>query len=252
MLEFIEKYDFIIYLILCSFVVLLFNNFFYQQGYFAFENPNDIYNIFAFIVPILIGTIFFLILLKFLKPKIKKNLLLIDVMLLFSVFFTVFPINLMNIFIFLLVVLFRIKLKNVACLLLNLFVLPSVGIIFGISISPILLIIITFLLAIYDFVSVFLSKHMVKIARAVSEADSLLLLKFKNRKIGAGDYVISLMIQSNFLLNFGFKTYFLCLLFQIISFFIMKNIIEKYNISLPALIFIVPLSHLALVFSLIL
>jgi hypothetical protein len=132
---------------------------------------------------------------------------------------------------------------------LNLFILPFVGIIFGISVSTFILILITTILAMYDFVSVFLSKHMVKMAKTISEGDSLLLLKFKNRKIGAGDYVVSLMIQSNFLLNFGFKAYILCLIFQIVAFFVMKSIIERYNISLPALIFIVPFSHLALIFS---
>ncbi len=248
----IEECDFIIYLVLCSFIVLILTNYFYNEGYFAFEDPNNFTNIFAFIFPILIGTIIFLILIKFLKHKIKKNILLIDIFLIFSVFFSIFNFNLFNFLMFLILVLFRIKLKNIACLILNLFILPTVGIIFGISISPIILIIITYLLAIYDFVSVFLSKHMVKMAKAISETDSLLLLKFKNRKIGAGDYVISLMIQSNFLLYFGFKTYLFCLVSQIISFFVMKYVIEKYNISLPALIFIVPFSHLALILSFIL
>lgn len=145
----------------------------------AFGNPNDPFAglfLFAYIV---VAAIVMLVVLRYYKGKrvfLLAELLLIfaSFQLLFSIFMTEAPATILAI----LLLLVRLKKPGLQSILL-LFVSGTVGALLGSSLGLIPSTILAVLLACYDVIAVFFTKHMVTLAKGLAERGAAFSVKFE-------------------------------------------------------------------------
>ncbi len=171
---------------------------------YVFENPSDVTN----------SIIYFLLIISFTAVVLvfsKKSELILKIILYFLIFISVYYILTpffgdLSLLLALIVTVLLLKRPNLLIINLSAFLL-SVGItsIFGISLEPIPIIVLLIILAIYDFISVYKTKHMIDLADSISEMKLPLLFilprkdegDLKNRSysvMGVGDVVIPNML----------------------------------------------------------
>lgn len=152
----------------------------YVQGFIVTEDSEDVFNAVYFFVYVLIGAIVIMAIIKFYKGEMLFRLL--EVLMISTassiVFYavlralgndyesaTLFAVALG--LAFAIAKFFLPKLKNAAAILAT----GGVGVIFGISLGILPIIIMLLLLSIYDFIAVFKTKHMVKMAEVLIKND---------------------------------------------------------------------------------
>ncbi|AEA47989.1 presenilin family intramembrane aspartyl protease PSH [Archaeoglobus veneficus] len=135
-------------------------------GVQAFENPGDISNSILYFVAILAFTAFILVVSRY---KAVLQLVMYGLILI-SVYYVIYPFaGLLSAIPAVIIVLFLVKKPNWIVIDVSAFLL-SVGIIsiFGISLEPLPAIVLLLILAIYDAISVYRTKHMISLAESVT------------------------------------------------------------------------------------
>jgi len=214
-----------------------------------------------FIFYFLLATLFTFLIFRFLKEKIIKGkiykILFLSVSFFSSlIFFESFlPEPIPLILVFLLIFWW---IKNPIVLnqnLLIIFSLAGIGASLGLSLKPEAVILILIILSIYDFIAVYKTKHMVKIAKDMIEAGTILGLVFpfkplgflKSTKeikpgegkflvLGGGDVALPLIFSVS-LLKFGILKPFIVALFSLLGLFanFLIFIFQKERKAIPAL-----------------
>ena len=168
------------------------------QGVSVVENPADVGNSLFFFAYIVVAAVAILLVLRLYKGK--KLFLLLEVFLIFFSFQTLASLvadEWSSLFIAALAVGARLKFpasKNV----LILFVAGAVGAILGASLDIVPAAILALLLAGYDVVAVFFTKHMVTLAKQLTKREAAFSVDVKVKKefmqLGTGDLVIPAML----------------------------------------------------------
>jgi len=139
-----------------------------EAGLQAFSNPEDIMNSIYYFAIIILFTAFILVMAKFMENFIQWMMYLL---IFISIYYVFYPFaGLFSFILSLILVLLLVKTSNwfvidaVALLL-------SAGItsIFGISLTPIPVIVLLIILAVYDFISVYKTGHMVDLADSLTK-----------------------------------------------------------------------------------
>lgn len=134
--------------------------------------------------------------------------------------------------------LFRPSFKNTAAVLAT----AGVGVIFGISLAPLPVIIFLLLLAIYDYISVFKTKHMVEMADFVVKKDlaftvtSKAIVEGKERRIdlGTGDLIAPVIFEVSTLTYSPVATIFV-FTGALVALAVFLMMVWKKRVVLPAL-----------------
>jgi len=156
---------------------------FKKQGMQAFENPNDVMNVVQIFVIMLIFTIFILFIAKYKKDVMKYLILFI---------FFLTAISIFNAFLYFIPYSFFISLAISLIMLIlfikhpewyvidtfGIFLAGGIAAIFAISLSIWLIILLLVLLAAYDALSVYKTKHMISLAKSVTSSNLPLLMIF--------------------------------------------------------------------------
>ncbi|ADC64463.1 Protein of unknown function DUF1119 [Ferroglobus placidus DSM 10642] len=176
-----------------AFLAYLFSGKFFEEGFFAFENPSDVSNSFYYFLLILAFTALIIFLIKLSKLFVKLIFYLLIFLTIYFVltpfigFFALIPSLVLTLIL-------AVKKNPIFVNFVALFVSAGVIAIFGISLEPLPAIILLAILAIYDYVSVYKTGHMVKLAESLSEMELPLLFivpgKERNSYMGVGDVVI--------------------------------------------------------------
>jgi len=131
------------------------------------------------------------------------------------------------------------QLKNVAAI----FATAGVGVVFGISMGVIPIVFFLILLSIYDFVSVFITKHMVELADFIINKDLAFTVtaqrvlptkEVRRIDLGTGDIIAPIMMEVS-LLPYAPVTAVYVMLGSVLSLGIFLILIHKNRICLPAL-----------------
>ncbi|MBC7128411.1 MAG: hypothetical protein H5T45_01600 [Thermoplasmatales archaeon] len=222
MKKYIAQIGIIFAFIISQFLACIVADSFHKEGY-TIENPENPANIFIIISSILIFTFVILLILKYREKLVKYIFLFFFFITSISIFDAFFHfINSHYSFIFSIIFsIFMIFLliKYPKWYIINIFgIFLASGIIAIFSSLPIPYIIILLLaLAIYDFISVYKTKHMIKLAKNAISSNLPLLLVFPKRfkkhsrrdamYMGLGDVVIpGMLITASYLQNgvYGF------------------------------------------------
>jgi presenilin-like A22 family membrane protease len=212
------------------------------------DNINDLQNSIFLFGMILLMTAVIIILLKL--RKTKKLLWLVEILAVFStsiiVFSAIFPTNDLLVLLFTATILaLRYTNKNNMMYrnLASLIAIAGAGSFLGISLGlfPVLLFII--ILAIYDIIAVFYTKHMVTISKEVTSSNYAFTVAFPTKKhtfeLGNGDLVIPLVVSSSILVNGPFLNNGiiagLCLGASFIGLMLSILFVAKKKIPMPAL-----------------
>ncbi len=134
--------------------------------------------------------------------------------------------------------LFKPSFKNAAAILAT----AGVGVIFGISLSPLPVIIFLLLLSIYDYISVFKTRHMVEMAEFIVKKDlaftvtSKEVIEGKERRIdlGTGDLIAPVIFEVS-TLSYSPAATVLVFIGALISLAVFLLLVWKKRIVLPAL-----------------
>ncbi len=201
-----------------------------EAGVKAFENPAEVTNSIYYFLMIIGFTVFILLLAKF-KGFLKVIfyiLIFLTYIYAFTPFFGYLSFVLSLILLYLL-----IKKRNWIVINLSaLLIAASITAIFGISFEPLPAIILLLALAIYDFIAVYKTGHMLKLADSVSELSIPILFiiprRDKNAIMGVGDVVIpNILAVSAFFFNHCLVQAMLTIAFGYVGLIILMNYIEK-------------------------
>lgn len=130
-------------------------------------------------------------------------------------------------------------LKNISAV----FASAAVGAIFGISFSPLFILLFLILLAVYDYIAVFRTKHMVTLAKEVLKRNMALTISakveipkvgIKRIDLGTGDILAPVMLEVSFL-SFNPNASLLVLAGSTIAVFLLFYLSRKRKVILPAL-----------------
>jgi presenilin-like A22 family membrane protease len=233
----------------------------------VFSNPSDYKNSIYMFALIALGTLamIFFIKVKFELVKILENIAL------FLLISTTFSYFLPTLYSFLLAILLIIIseirpsfiLKNI-CIFLS---VPAASAIIGASLDYKVLLIFFLILAVYDIISVFLTKHMVYIAEKFVSRPSAFISVFPSKRLrkvsfssgikkigvialGSGDYFIPSSFSVS-LLSLGIKYSILISFLNAITLFLLFYLIHRKKISrpLPAIPFLLVSSLIGLFIS---
>ncbi|MCS7119525.1 MAG: presenilin family intramembrane aspartyl protease PSH [Archaeoglobaceae archaeon] len=162
-----------------------------SAGMVVFENPEEVSNSLLYFLLILIFTAFVLII-----ARTRLLSAIIYILTFIAMFYVLIPFfELFSFFISAIITILIIKKPNWIILNLSAFLLSSgIATMFGISLSPIPAVFLLVILAIYDAISVYKTKHMINLAESVSKinAPMLFVIPKGNEKamIGVGDIVM--------------------------------------------------------------
>ncbi|MEM3411708.1 MAG: presenilin family intramembrane aspartyl protease [archaeon] len=228
----------------------------------AFENPGDINNIWYIFTLILVGTGILFVIIKLYK-KLLKVLEGIVIFFTTQLVLAAFLINVPEIVAYFISISFALALalkqvlkptilsQNISVV----FITAGAASVLGVSLTPGICFLIMFLLSCYDFIAVFLTKHMIYLAKEIIDKPYSLVAAFpaeniktqgKNFKkikqkahifhLGAGDIAIPLLFTCSLLAYEGiiasiFSTFFTFVSLSLLFLFMRKRV----GIALPAL-----------------
>lgn len=218
-----------------------------EAGMVVFENPSDVSNSLLYFGLIIAFTAFILIAVRY--SKVLKAVIYFLIFL--SVFYVLSPfVGVVSIVIAILVVVLLAKKPH--WLIINfsaLMLAAGITAIFGISLEPLPVIILLAILAIYDIISVYRTKHMISLAESVTAINAPMLFviprKDGNAYMGVGDVVMPniLVVSAQYFSNspaIGFIK--LPALFALIGGFlglmVLLYIVEKRGGAHPGLPFV--------------
>lgn len=131
------------------------------------------------------------------------------------------------------------RLKNLSAILAT----AGVGVVFGVSLGVVPIIIFLVLLSIYDFLSVFITRHMIEIADFVIKKDLAFTVTAKKEvpgeavkriDLGTGDLIAPVMLEVA-LLPFSFNAALFVMLGSFIAMALFLTLVWKKRLVLPAL-----------------
>ncbi len=184
---------FLVFYLASSLLAAYLSTFFFSEGMFAFENPGDVTNSIYYFGAILVFTAVVLLLIRISKKFVKfvfSALIFATIHFVFAPFlgiFSVLPALILTLALF--------YWRNwVVVDIVAILVSAGVIAIFGISLEPLPAITLLSILAVYDYVSVHKTGHMIKLAESLSELELPLLFVApegeKKSYMGVGDVVI--------------------------------------------------------------
>jgi len=224
----------------------------------AFENPENIGNSLFLFLYIIAATIAIILVVKYIRVLIR----VIETVAVFSAtfltFYILFPQTIFLGFVMALILnIWRVFRPNSLNQNLTIVLaIPSIGALIGASLGILPSLIFIILLSVYDFVSVFITKHMIYMAKEVTRRPSAFALsmpykfkkpitfkvgkeKIKKRfhvfHLGSGDMVIPLMFAVSVLAAYGLVQALITVLGSAISFFLMLYFFTKKPQALPAI-----------------
>jgi presenilin-like A22 family membrane protease len=221
-----------------------------EQPGFVSQDPNDIGNAIFLIAYILLGTGIFLLSLKFVKRAIIFRLL--EIFITFITAWLVFELALgepLGIILAIALVVSRIKwqknlwLRNASSIIS----VAVVGALVGVTLGTIPVLIFIIALAIYDYIAVFKTKHMVTLAKGISGKNLAFTIAMPTPEhtfeLGTGDFVVPLafatsaMREAILLGNTNFFVMPLLILFGSILGLVLtlEYLSKRIGIALPAL-----------------
>lgn len=235
---------FIVSQLIAAFVSIPFK----KAGIKAFENPNDPMNVVQIIIYFIVFTAIILIISKYKENLIKYVILLAFFLASISIFQAFFYFIPFSFFIALLlsIIMVVLLIKYPEWYVIDffgVFIAGGIAAIFAISILPIYIILLLIILAIYDFIAVYKTKHMVKLAETVANSNLPLLMIFPKKEgysylkdelggrnaiyMGLGDIVIPGMLISASFLEKGFIGFISTLAGSLIGFAVLMILIRK-------------------------
>ncbi len=168
------------------------------------ENPEDVINAFALIAYILIFTFILLLLIKFLKKWSYYLFKLLEVIVIFGtatiVFGVFFYYVVIAVALALLLVILRIVLRKNILLrnVSSIIAAAGAGAVIGVSLGIIPVLLFIVMLAVYDFIAVFKTKHMVTLAKNITKKNLSFTFALPTKEhtfeLGTGDMVIPLTL----------------------------------------------------------
>lgn len=236
----------------------------------AFSNPNDPFNSLYLFVMLIISTSLILLTIK-LRKRILVYIEYFSVFVLLSLFFSFFFPTSASLILSAILILLNTKIKNPLFKnFLSVLSVYSAASILGISLGVLPSLIFGTLLSVYDFISVFITKHMVFLARELITRPSFFMLTFpakRNRKvsmgkhkvklnfhsIGTGDFLVPLTFSISLLPSYGVFSSLTSLIFSscMLFFLLYFQSTRKKPTVYPALPFIFSGSLLGFILSLI-
>jgi len=177
---------------LVGLIALIFSPSYESANVRVFENPSDPTNSIIYFIAIIAFTAIVLILAK--SEKVLK--LLMYALLILSAFYVFYPFfGVLSILISPLILLALIKKPNNLTINISAFILAcGITAMFGISLEPFPVILLMIILAIYDLVAVYKTKHMINLAESIVNLKLPLLFIIpsndKPTMLGVGDVVI--------------------------------------------------------------
>jgi len=221
-------------------------------------SPQSIENSVFLFLYIIVATVVIIFIVRYVRVLIR----VVEAIVVFSATFLTFSILLpdlflLDFFIALILNIWRVFRPNT--LNQNLAIglaLPGIGALIGVSLGILPSLLFIVLLSVYDFVSVFITKHMIYMAKEVTKRPSAFALsmpykfkkpiifkvgkeKIKKRfhvfHLGSGDMVIPLMFAVSVLAAYGLVQALITVLGSAISFFLMLYFFTKKPQALPAI-----------------
>lgn len=169
------------------------------------DNPNDVVNSIGLIAWILFYTAIILLVLKFFKKRFGLLLKFLETLAIFgtsALVFSIFLGDMALLFAILLVLLHfvvpqNVLLRNISSILAA----SAVGAIIGVSLGLIPILLFIVLLAVYDLIAVFKTKHMITMAKAITSQNLAFTVALPTKEhqfeLGTGDLVIPLAFASS-------------------------------------------------------
>lgn len=190
-----------------QFLGLVAGSLFIAAGVQAVENPADVGNAFQLLTGILVTTGVLLLVLYFYKGS--GLLKLLEALMMFtasSLFLSLFLPELPTLLFAAGLLALRFLYEPFRPFLL-MFSAAIVGGLLGASLDVLPVLVFVTLISAYDFVAVFLTKHMVFLAERMNERRTSLTVDFKHKKqqvmLGSGDFVVPLVLSVSLLHNSG-------------------------------------------------
>lgn len=220
-----------------------------QQPTILTENPDDPINAVALIVGVLIFTVFLLLFLKLFKGAGLFRLL--ELFVLFTASLLVFTVFMPSVAFLFSVELVALKLlleknvwiRNIAAI----FAVAGIGALIGVTLGVIPVLVFLILLSAYDFIAVFKTKHMVALAKGISNKNLAFTVAIPTKEhqfeLGTGDLVLPLVFAVSVMKAeqaMGFPLYVvpgaLILLASLVGLILTINYVRKHvGKALPAL-----------------
>jgi len=213
------------------------------------ENPEDIENAFALFGYILLVTIIFLLIITFVK--VRGITMLFEILALSATATLVFEALLPDIALLFVIIIILLRLllkenlfvKNISSMVAT----AGAGALIGISIGVVPVIAFLSILCIYDYIAVFKTRHMIKMAEAITKDNAAFTFslpsKEKTYQLGTGDLVMPLVfataVMSKTKANYAAPYYFIpvlvILLASLLGLFATFYYLAKKKHALPAL-----------------
>ena len=252
-----------VYLILAQVLAYFTGSVYFSENVLVTQNPSDISNSVSLFFYIIAATVLFLFLLHFFRKGVHvlEGLAIFFSSEIFFGAFLFFPLDLLlaGILVYLRFAFPRPRVLN-TCLF---FSVVGVAGILGASLDVLPVFLFAVILMVYDLVSVFITRHMVYLAREVTSKPTALLASFEDKRIakkrrrkrfmiGGGDIVVPSLIFTSLMLRGYFLPSVFVLIFSALGLSILKYLLIKYNRPLPALVILVPFSLLGCIFGVVL
>lgn len=166
---------------------------FIESQFSVTENPEEIGNSFEIFFYILLATLVLIVLMKYNIDIIIKALILLSFISGVSiVFFSL--IGIYGLILGVLLVSLNFINKNpLLAYSTTILAVSGIGAILGVSLGVIPCIVLLAILAVYDIISVFYTKHMIFMAEKEIKFPLLLMLRFRELEIGLGDFTVPLI-----------------------------------------------------------
>jgi presenilin-like A22 family membrane protease len=230
----------------------------------VFDNPNDISNSFMLFVYIIVSTVAILMVVKFWKPSVRVLEALVVFFSSWITFDFLIPVGIwyFSLGFFLAIALTAWKALRPTILSQNVAAMTSgagAGALLGASFGIVPSLVFLILLCVYDFISVFVTKHMIHLARELTKTPMAFTIasphKFKRAKfigpkgrkkrkkvhifqLGVGDIVIPLMFSISLLRDFTIVSSLLTIAGSTIALLLLIYHMSENPRPLPALPFI--------------
>ena len=210
----------------------------------VFENPESVMNSFALVAYIMMMTVLLILVIK-LKKSLIKVLEAIAIFFTSAIVFSfMFP-TILGLGELLALILTAWKMikptyfkQNIALI----FSVSGAGAVMGASFGVFPVLVFIFLLSVYDFISVFITKHMVYMAKAITETPTAFTAAIPCKKpnhvfqLGGGDLVMPLVFSASVLNYHGFTSMLFTSVGALIALFLLFYwVMNKPGNALPAL-----------------
>ena len=234
-----ERYLLGIFYIMTGLLAILIAPAFSGAGMQAFENTSDVSNSFFYVLMILGFTAAILVIVKFRKSLIKPLfyfLLFITYFYGFLPFIGILSLIPSSILLYLLVRTEHWMVVNLSAVIVG----ATVTAIFGISMEPVPVIVLLSALAVYDYIAVYRTKHMLTLADSISEMKIPVIFiipgKERDAMMGVGDAVMpNILLVSAFIFGNCIIQPLLIFVSGIAGLYLLLRMVEKSRKAHPGL-----------------